>query len=134
MDAASRMVFLGYGKWVRADRIYALEPVADERRGSGSRTLVHVDGIAEPLVASRAEQTILREMGQGGGTAGVQQARLLGAALALAERVAHDAEKVGPLLARSIKAEAGVDVEELGRRARRILEATVEPAEPESLF
>ena len=128
------MVFLGYGKWVRADRIYALEPVGEERRGSGSRTLVHVDGIAEPLVASRTEQTILREMGQGGGTAGAYQARLLEAALALADRVAHDAEKVGPLLARSIKAEAGVDVEELGRRARLILEATVEPAEPERLF
>ena len=128
------MVFLGYGKWVRADRIYALEPVGEERRGSGSRTLVHVDGIAEPLVASRAEQTILREMGQGGGTAGAHQARLLEAALALADRVAHDAEKVGPLLARSIKTEAGVDVEELGRRARKILEATVEPAEPERLF
>ncbi len=128
------MVFLGYGKWVRADRIYALEPVGEERRGSGSRTLVHVDGIAEPLVASRTEQTILREMGQGGGTAGAYQARLLEAALALADRVAHDAEKVGPLLARSIKTEAGVDVEELGRRARLILEATVEPAEPERLF
>ena len=128
------MVFLGYGKWVRADRIYALEPVGEERRGSGSRTLVHVDGIAEPLVASRTEQTILREMGQGGGPAGAHQARLLEAALALAERVASDAEKVGPLLARSIKAEAGVDVEELGRRARKILEATVEPTEPERLF
>lgn len=128
------MVFLGYAKWVRADRIYALEPVGEERRGSGSRTLVHVDGIAEPLVASRTEQTILREMGQGGGTAGAYQARLLEAALALADRVAHDAEKVGPLLARSIKAEAGVDVKELGRRARLILEATVEPAEPEQLF
>ena len=135
MDDAARMVFLGFGKWVRADRIYALEPVGDERRGSGSRTLVHVDGIAEPLVASRTEQTILREMGQGGGAAaGVQQARLLDAALALADRVAHDAEKVGPLLARSIKAEAGVDVEELGRRARSILEATVDPADPERLF
>ena len=73
-------------------------------------------------------------MGQGGGTAGAYQARLLEAALALADRLARDAEKVGPLLARSIKAEAGVDVEELGRRARMILEATVEPAELERLF
>ncbi len=48
MDATPRMVFLGYGKWVWADRSYALEPVGEERRGSGSRTLVHVDGSAEP--------------------------------------------------------------------------------------
>ena len=128
------MVFLGFGKWVRADRIYALEPVEKEHRGSGSRTLVRVDGIAEPVIASRTVQTILREMGQGGGAAGEQQARLLEAALALAERVAADAEKVGPLLSKSIKAEAGVDVDELGRRARRILEATVEPGEHERLF
>ena len=35
-----------------------------------------------------------------------------------------DADKVGPLLRRSIKAEAGVDLDELARRARRLLEAT----------
>lgn len=127
------MVFLGFGKWARADRIYALEPIEDERRGSGSRTLVWVEGIAEPLVASRTEQTILRELGQGPDGSAVSP-KLLAAALAFAERVAADAEKVGPLLSRSIKAEAGVDVEDLGRRARRLLEATVESADAERLF
>jgi hypothetical protein len=125
------MIFLGFGKWVRADRIYALERIDDERRGSGSRTLVWVEGIPEPIIASRTEQTILREMGGAGAS---HAARLHESALALAERVAEDADKVGPLLARSIKAEAGVDIEELGRRARQFLEATVDPAESERLF
>ena len=56
------MVFLGFGKYVRADRIYALEPITGEERGSGSRTLVWVDGIPEPVVASRTQETILAEI------------------------------------------------------------------------
>ena len=55
------MVFLGHGKWARADRIFALEPIEDDR-GDGRRTRVWVDGIAEPLVASRTERTILVDM------------------------------------------------------------------------
>jgi hypothetical protein len=56
------MVFLGFGKYVRADRIYALEPIVGEGRGSGRRTLVWVEGIPEPVVASRTQQTILDEI------------------------------------------------------------------------
>jgi hypothetical protein len=59
----SRMVFLGFGKHVRADRIYALEPITGEERGNGRRTLVWVEGIPEPIVASRTQETILEEMG-----------------------------------------------------------------------
>jgi hypothetical protein len=59
--AVSAMVFLGYGKHVRADRIYALERIEDDR-GDGRRTRVWVEGIAEPLIASRTERTILADM------------------------------------------------------------------------
>ena len=58
------MVFLGYGKYVRADRIYALEPIASDDRGDGRRTRVWVEGMAEPLIASRTERTILADMGE----------------------------------------------------------------------
>src|SRR5574337_1183319 len=57
--AGHGMVFLGFGKYVRADRIYALEPIVGEDRGSGRRTLVWVEGIPEPVVASRTQETIL---------------------------------------------------------------------------
>lgn len=63
MADAPRMVFLGFGKYVRADRIYAVEPLRDEERGSGARTRVWVEGIPEPLIASRTERAILAEMG-----------------------------------------------------------------------
>lgn len=60
----SKMVFLGFGKYARADKIYALEPITGEERGHGRRTLVWVDGIPEPIVASRTEQTILEDMAE----------------------------------------------------------------------
>jgi hypothetical protein len=56
------MVALGYGRWVRADRIFALVPLSAEDRGEGRRTYVHVDGISEPLVASRSERAILADV------------------------------------------------------------------------
>ncbi|HEY8859317.1 MAG TPA: hypothetical protein VIM27_07680 [Gaiellales bacterium] len=62
--AGAPMVFLGYGKFVRADRIYALEPIDGDERGDGRRTRVWVDGMAEPLIASRTERIILADMGE----------------------------------------------------------------------
>jgi hypothetical protein len=63
MADAPQMVFLGFGKYVRSDRIYAVEPLGDDERGSGSRTRVWVEGIPEPLIASRTERAILAAMG-----------------------------------------------------------------------
>jgi hypothetical protein len=57
-----RLVALGYGRWVRADRIFALVPLDPVERGDGRRTYVHVDGVAAPLVASRSEKAILADV------------------------------------------------------------------------
>jgi len=62
-DGAPRMVFLGFGKYVRADRIFAVEPLPAEERGSGARTRVWVDGIPDAVIASRTERAILADMG-----------------------------------------------------------------------
>jgi hypothetical protein len=112
MAVEPRMVFLGFGKFVRADRIYALEPLRGDERGGGRRTRVWVDGIPEPIVAARTERTILHDMGQDAAT----QAPIMDDALDLAERLAAAVE-------------AGrVDLGDLGRRARRILAATTSPS------
>jgi hypothetical protein len=104
----SRMVSLGFGKFARADRIYALDPLVGEERGDGRRTKVWVEGIPDPIVASRTEATILRDMGQ----TAAADAPLMDEALDLASRLATAAE-------------AGrVDLGDLGRRARRLLAAT----------
>ena len=57
-----RLVSLGYGKFARADRVYALVPLEPSDRGDGRRTYVHVDGLAEPIVASRSEKAILADV------------------------------------------------------------------------
>ena len=56
------MVALGYGKYVRADRVYALVPLEGDDRGDGRRTLVHVEGIEKPLIASRSEAAIAEDL------------------------------------------------------------------------
>ena len=56
------MVSLGYGKYVKADRVYALVPIEAEDRGDGRRTYVHVDGLDQPIVASRSERAILTDV------------------------------------------------------------------------
>ena len=62
------MVFLGFGKYARADKIYALEPLTGDERGGGRRTRVWIEGVAEPIVAGRTERTILHEMGEDAAT------------------------------------------------------------------
>ena len=112
------MVFLGFGKYVRADRIYALEPLRGDERGGGRRTRVWIEGVPDPIVASRTERTILHDMGQDAAAA----TPLVDEAVALAERIVEDADR------------GRVDLGDLGRRARRLLEATARPREPDQLF
>jgi hypothetical protein len=65
MDGArpsTGMIALGYGRFVRADRVFAVIPVEGPTRGDGHRTYVHVEGLAEPLVASRSERAIMADL------------------------------------------------------------------------
>jgi len=102
------MLALGFGKYDRPDRIFALERISGEARGVGRRTRVWIDGVTDPLIASRTEATILRDMGQEAAIAGPE----LDEALDLAQRLAAAAD-------------AGrVDLSDLGRRARRLLAST----------
>ena len=119
-DGAPRMIFLGFGKYVRADKIYALEPLPDGERGHGARTRVWVEGIERPIIASRTERAIVAAMGAGS----AESSQILDGALDLAQRVAEAA------------GQGRFDVVDLGRRARRLLESTTAASQgdPESLF
>jgi len=112
------MVFLGFGKWARADRIYALEPLQGGERGHGRRTRVWIEGVPDPVIASRTERSILHEMGQDAAAT----SPVLDEALELAERLAEAVDQ------------GRVDLGDLGRRARRVLEKTARPPEAEHLF
>ena len=59
-----RLIPLGYGKFVRADRIYALVPIEAEERAHGKRTYVHVDQLDRPIEASRSARAILADQEQ----------------------------------------------------------------------
>jgi hypothetical protein len=118
MPDGGRMVFLGFGKYARADKIYALEPLGSGERGSGRRTRVWVEGVADPIVASRTERSILREMGQ----EAAADVRIVDEAVELAERLVEQAES------------GRVDLGDLRRRARSVLEATSRPGEGDQLF
>jgi hypothetical protein len=107
MADAPKMVFLGFGKFARADKIYALEPLLGEDRGGGRRTKVWVEGVAEPLIASRTERTILLDMG-----ARADVTPIVDDALDLAQRIVEQAES------------GRVDLGDLGRRARKLLAST----------
>ena len=112
------MVFLGFGKFARADRIYALEPIRGDERGGGQRTRVWVEGVPDPIVASRTERSILAEMGERDALA----APIVDEAVALAKRIVEDADR------------GRVDLGDLGRRARRLLESTTRPGDADKLF
>ncbi|MHB8780906.1 MAG: hypothetical protein ACYC55_05935 [Candidatus Geothermincolia bacterium] len=110
----NEIIPLGYGKYVRSDRIIEIEPI-EKDRGPARRTLIVVDGKAEPVVASRSSEAILRDIVE-------RSDRPEGAiALSLLEDMLRDMEKVGPMLRRSIRDEASLDIDELTSRIRGLL-------------
>jgi hypothetical protein len=117
-DGSNRMVFLGFGKYARADKIYALEPLTGDDRGGGRRTRVWIEGVPDPIIAGRTERTILHEMGQ----EAAANAQIIDQSLDLAERIAAGAES------------GQINLGDLGRRARRLLESTAKPQDDEKLF
>ena len=118
MADAQRMIFLGFGKYARADRIYALEPLPEGERGHGRRTRVWIEGVPDPIVASRTERTILHDMGHDN----VAPSPLVDDALDLAERLVEQTES------------GRVDLADLGRRARRLLESSTPVPTEQQLF
>jgi len=116
-DGQPKMVFLGFGKYARTDKIYALEPLRGDERGGGKRTRVWVEGVADPIVASRTERSILHAMGSD--AAGMS---VLDDAVELAGRLVEQAES------------GRVDLGDLSRRARRLLESASGDSDPQKLF
>jgi hypothetical protein len=114
---SSVLVHLGFGKYVRSDRITALLPV-EEERGPGRRTFVYVEGQSDPVVASRTEDTIVRDMVQE--PREVIQARQQQEIL---QDLLQDLNKVNPTVRRIIsREEGGLDLEQLERRIRQVIE------------
>jgi hypothetical protein len=125
----NEIVALGYGKYYRSDKIVGLEPI-EEERGPARRTFVYVEGRPDPVVASRTEGTILRDMVMS------QQEVESSVAFDLLDRILHEMEKVSPMLRTSVGRETGFDMEDAMGRIRRLISREEDPDEfdQESLF
>lgn len=115
------IVSLGYGKYVRADKIIALEPIEDER-GPGRRTMVYIEQLPNPVVASRTEHTIIENMVQT-----PKEVLEAAAALELLQDLFDDISQVGPMLRGSIKKEVALDLNQIERKIKEILDRQHDP-------
>lgn len=114
------MVSLGYGKFARSDKIISLEPIEDDR-GPGRRTVVYVEEVKSPIIASRTENSILAGMVE------IPRAELeASAALELLYDIRDDIHQIGPMLRKSIKKEAGFDLDRIEKRINEILQHEIE--------
>ncbi|HYE10223.1 MAG TPA: hypothetical protein VEF53_08585 [Patescibacteria group bacterium] len=109
------MVPLGYGKFARSDKIISMEPIEDER-GPGRRTIVYVEEVKSPIIASRTENSILANMVE------IPRSELeASAALELLHDIRDDIQQIGPMLRKSIKKEANFDTDRIEKRINEIL-------------
>lgn len=109
------MVPLGYGKFVRSDKVISLEPIEDER-GPGRRTLVYVENVKNPLIASRTENSIIANM-----VAAPQEEMEAAAAFELLKDIQDSIQQIGPMLRKSIKKEADFDLDRIEKRIDELL-------------
>ncbi len=110
------LVPLGYGKYVRSDRVAAIVPI-EEDRGPGRRTFVHVDGDDEPLVASRAEDSLVRDL--------LQEPREVARARQQQEilrELLEDLATVNDTVRGIVRDRSSLDLNIIERRVRSVLE------------
>jgi len=109
------MVHLGYGRYWRSDEIVGLCPI-EENRGPGRRTEVFVGTRDEPLLVSRSEQSILRDM------ASLPQEEFAAEeARSLLSELLEDLHEVTPVLRRMLENEVRVDLDLWERRLRALV-------------
>lgn len=114
------IVPLGYGKYVRSDKIVALEPIEDDR-GPGRRTKVYVDQFENPIIASRTENSIIANISEV-----PREMMEATAAYELLQDIHDDLQQIGPMLRKSIRKEADLDLDKIQKRIEEILKHEIE--------
>jgi hypothetical protein len=112
------LVPLGYGKYVRSDRVTAIVPI-EEERGPGRRTFIFLEDQKEPLVASRAEDSVIRDLVREPQeiTRARQQQELL-------RDIGEDLATVNETLRQIVRDRSRLDLDLLERRIKDVLEET----------
>ena len=113
--APGRIVPLGYGKYVRSERIVGFEPIEDNR-GPGRRTRVFVEGIPDSIIASRSETAILSDIVEGAGEPGPVEAQRR-----LLVELLETLEGLDPVVRRIVIDQARWDVDRLESTIRSVL-------------
>jgi len=110
------MVPLGYGKYFRSESIIGLEPI-EENRGPGMRTQVFVEGRSEPVIASRSEGAILRDL-----TGAPHEAAKSQEQQQLLHDIADTLGTINPLMRSIIRDQGRWDLDRLEERINDVLE------------
>jgi hypothetical protein len=113
---SSVLIHLGFGKYVRSDQVTSVIPI-EEGRGPGRRTYIYLQGQPDPIVASRAEDSIVRDLVQEPReiTQSRQQQEIM-------QDLLLDLTNINSTVRRIVRDEGGLDLERLERRIREVLE------------
>lgn len=122
-----RMIHLGYAKYWRSDEIVGLIPI-EEGRGPGRRTEVYVASREVPIIASRAEGSILQDM------ASLPDEARAAEVGSIAEDLVEALHGLSPVLKRMLKNEESFDVEYWVRRLREVTTRHAGEEDQEDLF
>ncbi len=109
------MAALGYGKYFRSDSIVGLEPV-EEGRGPGKRTTVHIDNLPNPIIASRSEGAILRDV-----VAMPREVTKVREQYDLLSDLLDTVSGINPMLRSIVRDQGSWDIDRLEERLRELL-------------
>lgn len=112
---SGQLVALGYGKYVRSDEVVAVEPITDGR-GPGRRSLVWVRSVPEPMVASRAEGSIVDDL-----VTPADEAARMKAQRSVLRKMVQVLETASPGVRRVLDEESEADLGGLVDDANRVL-------------
>ena len=112
---SGQLVALGYGAYVRSDDVIAVEPITDGR-GPGRRSVVWVRGISEPMVASRAEGSIVDDL-----VTPADEAARMKAQRSVLNKMAAVLDRVSPGIRRLLAEESGTNIDDLLAEVQRVL-------------
>ena len=111
----NELVYVGYGKYVKTDKIIAIEPRTGRDRGEGERTNLYVENISHPLVVSRTHENIIEQI-----LSEEMNKEHIGYEILLDE-ILENIGNVNESLRQVIQISSGWDLVDLENRLRRIL-------------
>ena len=102
---------------MRSDQVKAVIPI-EEERGPGRRTYVHLQEQLDPIVASRSENTIVRDLVQE-----PQEVIMARQQQEILQDLLSDLSNVNRTVRRISRDEGGLDLDRLERRVRQVLQS-----------